>query len=109
MREEGLEHVVDMDLSKCFDLLDHDLIFKGSPKGAQNALRVAESYLEDKLKLVVNRRKTHVSELQEGVAFLGVRDPYARFWERNKAELDHSALSYSIVASKLSYLARYDS
>jgi len=28
MREEGLEHVVDMDLSKCFDLLDHDLILK---------------------------------------------------------------------------------
>jgi len=148
MREEGLEHVVDMDLSQCFDLLDHDLILKavrrkvadgsilalirmflesgvmnhgqfarteigspqggvispllaniyldefdqhmagrghrivryaddiliikGSPKGAQNALRVAESYLEEKLKLLVNRRKRHVSELQEGVAFLGV-------------------------------------
>jgi len=28
MREEGLEHVVDMDLSQCFDLLDHDLILK---------------------------------------------------------------------------------
>lgn len=148
MREEGLEHVVDMDLSKCFDLLDHDLIlkavrrkvadgsilalirmflesgvmnhgalartetgspqggvispllaniyldefdqymagrghrivryaddiliFKGSPKGAQNALRVAESCLEGKLKLIINRRKTHVTELQKGVAFLGV-------------------------------------
>lgn len=148
MREEGLEHVVDMDLSKCFDLLDHDLILKavrrkvadgsilalirmflesgvmnhglfartetgspqggvispllaniyldefdqymagrghrivryaddililkGSPKGARNALRVAGDYLEGKLKLAVNRRKTHVTELQEGVAFLGV-------------------------------------
>jgi len=148
MREEGLEHVVDMDLSQCFDLLDHDLILKavrrkvadgsilaliemflksgvmnndqitrteigspqggvispllaniylddfdqymaerghrvvryaddiliikGSPKGAQNALRVAESYLEGTLKLVINRRKTQVRELQEGVAFLGV-------------------------------------
>ena len=28
MRDEGLEHVVDMDLSKCFDRLDHDLILK---------------------------------------------------------------------------------
>ena len=28
MREEGLGHVVDMDLGKCFDLLDHDLILK---------------------------------------------------------------------------------
>ena len=25
----GLEHVVDMDLSKCFDRLDHELILKG--------------------------------------------------------------------------------
>jgi len=28
MRGQGLEHVVDMDLSQCFDLLDHDLILK---------------------------------------------------------------------------------
>jgi len=51
---------------------DDILIFKGSRKGAQNALRVAESYLEGTLKLVVNRRKTHVSELEEGITFLGV-------------------------------------
>jgi len=29
MNKYGLEHVVDMDLSKCFDRLDHELILKG--------------------------------------------------------------------------------
>jgi group II intron reverse transcriptase/maturase len=147
MRERGLEYVVDMDLSKCFDLLDHDLIlkavrrkisdgsilaligrflesgvmnngvlettetgspqggvispllaniclnefdqtmksrgheivryaddiliFKGSQKGAQNALEVASMVLEKELKLTVNTRKTHLANLEEGVAFLG--------------------------------------
>lgn len=147
MRDEGLEHVVDMDLSKCFDLLDHDLIlnavrrritdgsilalirlflksgvmndghvsateigspqggvispllaniylddfdqemtrrghkliryaddiliFKGSRKGAQNALKVASSHLENELKLTVNLRKTHLTDLDEGVGYLG--------------------------------------
>lgn len=29
MNKYGLEHVVDMDLSKCFDRLNHELIIKG--------------------------------------------------------------------------------
>ena len=146
MRERGLEYVVDMDLSKCFDLLDHDLIlkavrsrvsdgsilalirmflnsgvmkygevtsteigspqggvispllaniyldefdqtmkcrgheviryaddiliFKGSQKGAEHALKVATEVLEKDLKLTVNQRKTHLTNLEEGVAYL---------------------------------------
>jgi RNA-directed DNA polymerase len=146
MRERGLEQVVDMDLSKCFDRLDHDLIlkavkrsitdgsilalirmflesgvmkygelspteigspqggvispllaniylndfdqtmksrghevvryaddiliFKGSRKGAEHALKVATEVLEKELKLTVNQRKTHLANLDEGVAFL---------------------------------------
>jgi len=149
MREQGLEHVVDMDLSKCFDRLDHDLIleavkrritdgsilalirmflqsgvmsagsweptetgspqggvispllaniylddfdqmmkrrgheviryaddiliFKGSRKGAENALKVATEVLEKELKLTVNERKTHLANLDEGVTYLGFK------------------------------------
>lgn len=148
MRTYGLTWVVDMDLSKCFDTLDHDLviqsvrkkvtdgsilklirmflesgvmnageyeptmvgspqggvispllaniyldafdqfmmgrghrivryaddilIFKASKAGAENALQVAGVYLEKTLKLTVNRRKTHISTLEEGVSYLGV-------------------------------------
>ena len=149
MREYGLTQVADMDLSKCFDTLDHDLIieavrkrvkdgsilkllrkmlesgvevdgkyeatevgspqggvispllaniyldafdqfmksrghrivryaddiliFKASRAGAENALEVAGTYLEKELKLTVNRTKTHITSLGQGVPFLGVR------------------------------------
>lgn len=148
IRRYRREHVVDMDLSKCFDRLDHGLILKsvrrrvsdgsilslierfltsgvmvsgelqdtvlGSPQGgvispllaniyldrfdqemkrrnhrivryaddililcgsrkaAENALQVATTILEQDLKLVINRDKTHIAHSDEGIAFLGV-------------------------------------
>jgi group II intron reverse transcriptase/maturase len=148
MRSYGLKWVIDMDLSKCFDTLDHELIiqsvrkkvsdgsilnlirmfleggvmkhgefepsivgspqggvisplfaniylnefdqfmkarghrivryaddiliFKASISGAENAREVAESFLEKNLKLTVNRQKTHMTTLKQGVPYLGV-------------------------------------
>ncbi|WP_267886248.1 reverse transcriptase domain-containing protein, partial [Vreelandella aquamarina] len=40
---------------------DDILILSGSRAGAENALRVAQSYLEDELKLTVNATKTHIA------------------------------------------------
>ena len=146
-RYYGLSEVVDMDLSKCFDTLDHDLILQsvnrkvsdgklltliekilksgvfdgagfkateiGSPQGGiispllmniymdsfdqfmkQQGIRIvryaddililattkaksgeykakAENYLENKLKLTVNRKKTHLTNLEKGIKYLG--------------------------------------
>jgi RNA-directed DNA polymerase len=143
----GLQHVVDMDLSKCFDRLDHELILQGvqrrisdgkvlrlirqflaagvmkdgaweatevgSPQGgvispllsniyldafdqrmkaqgirivryaddilifaysarqAERCQQIAVQVLEEDLKLVVNRDKTHRTSVRSGVAFLG--------------------------------------
>jgi RNA-directed DNA polymerase len=143
----GLTHVVDMDLSKCFDRLDHDLILLGvqakisdgkvlrlirqfleagvmvdgaweatdvgspqggvispllcniyldafdqkmksmgirivryaddilvfarSPRQAGKYREMAEKVLEEDLKLTVNRQKTHITNVREGVAYLG--------------------------------------
>ena len=143
----GLSHVVDMDLSKCFDRLDHKLILEGvnrkvsdgsilklikkfltagvmkdgaweetdlgSPQGgvisplltniyldkfdqemkrlnirivryaddillfartqqeAKQYQQIATSFLEGNLKLVVNKEKTHLTDNQKGVAYLG--------------------------------------
>lgn len=148
IRKYDLSHAVDMDLSKCFDTLDHELIIKflrkrvtdgsilklvdmflksgvmidhridevteGSPQGgvispllaniylnefdqfmmkrnyrivryaddililcisqrsAEHALGVATDYLENVLKLTVNREKTHITDSVCGVRFLGV-------------------------------------
>ena len=146
-RHYGLSEVVDMDLSKCFDTLDHELILQslnrkvsdgkllnlisnilksgvlngaefeateiGSPQGGiispllmniymdsfdqymkQQGIRMvryaddililartraqsgeykakAESYLENELKLTVNRKKTHLTNLDKGIKYLG--------------------------------------
>lgn len=146
-RHYGLEYVVDMDLSKCFDTLDHSIILqsvnqkvsdgkvlnlidkflksgvldkthfepteKGSPQGGiispllmniyldnfdqymkQQGIRIvryaddilifsetrsksgqykakAENYLEKRLKLTVNRTKTHLTDLEKGIPYLG--------------------------------------
>jgi RNA-directed DNA polymerase len=51
---------------------DDILILCGSRAGANNALRVARSYLEGELKLTVNATKTHIAHSDEGVKFLGV-------------------------------------
>lgn len=148
-RHYELEHVVDMDLSKCFDTLDHDLIvravgerisdgkvlrligqllssgimdkgdysptLKGSPQGgvvspllaniylnkfdqymrgkgirivryaddilifsrtrseAGRNMAIATSYLEDELKLTVNKEKTHLTSLEQGIPYLGIQ------------------------------------
>ncbi|MCP4269762.1 MAG: group II intron reverse transcriptase/maturase [Candidatus Brocadiaceae bacterium] len=52
---------------------DDILILCGSEKSAHNALGVAEGYLEGNLKLEINRKKTHIVESCDGVAFLGVK------------------------------------
>ena len=51
---------------------DDILIFKTSKAGAENALKIAGEYLEKELKLTVNRRKTHLTSLKQGVSYLGV-------------------------------------
>lgn len=146
-RHYGLCHVVDMDLSKCFDTLDHDLILssvnekvsdgrvlklidsflksgivdkgkfeptkKGSPQGgiisplltniylnrfdqymktlgirivryaddilvfaatkseAGRYRAIATKYLEGELRLTVNKEKTHLTNLDKGIPYLG--------------------------------------
>ena len=148
MNRYGLNHVVDMDLSKCFDTLNHEqiiekvnrkisdgkvlkllkqflkagimkngeyaqtlsgspqggvcsplianiylddfdqemkakgirivryaddiLIFARSPRAAKKNLQIAKQILEDELKLKVNQKKTSITSVEKGVAYLGV-------------------------------------
>ena len=51
---------------------DDILILCCSKAGAENALRVAQGYLEGTLKLRVNATKTHIAHSDEGIKFLGV-------------------------------------
>ena len=87
IRRYGMQHVVDMDLSKCFDKLDQEMRKRGhrivrytddililchSRVGAENALAQATEILEKELKLTVNHSKSHIAHSVAGVKFLGV-------------------------------------
>lgn len=52
---------------------DDILILCASRSGAEHALQVATEILEGRLKLTVNREKTHLVEASKGVKFLGVQ------------------------------------
>jgi group II intron reverse transcriptase/maturase len=51
---------------------DDILILCASKRAAENALVQASRYLEEELRLTVNREKTHISHSFKGVKFLGV-------------------------------------
>lgn len=51
---------------------DDILILSKSKRAAINALEQTRQYLEKKLRLTVNREKTHISHSMKGIKFLGV-------------------------------------
>ena len=52
---------------------DDILILKRSQKAAEHVRKLATNYLEEKLKLTVNQKKTHITAGFKGVKFLGVK------------------------------------
>ncbi|MGB5597321.1 MAG: group II intron reverse transcriptase/maturase [Thiothrix litoralis] len=68
---------------------DDILILCASRSAADNALQVASTYLEDDLKLTVNRAKTHLAHSDTGIAFLGVdiHTTYTRIQTKKVATL----------------------
>ena len=63
---------------------DDILIFAPSSKGAQRRMREAVKFLEDELKLEVNREKTELTTAAVGIKFLGVviHSGYTRVQEK---------------------------
>jgi group II intron reverse transcriptase/maturase len=68
---------------------DDILILCSSRAGAENALKVAQCYLEGELKLTVNATKTHIAHSDDGVKFLGVEihTKYTRIQEKKVVKL----------------------
>tara|TARA_R110002049_G_scaffold114890_2_gene266365 strand:- start:77 stop:1354 length:1278 start_codon:yes stop_codon:yes gene_type:complete len=68
---------------------DDILVLCSSRAGAENALRVAQCYLEVELKLTVNATKTHIAHSDEGIKFLGVviHTKYTRIQEKKVVTL----------------------
>ena len=61
-----------------------DLLFASSRKGAERRLEASSKVLEDEMGLVINRKKTSITTLNEGVSYLGVvmHSTYTRIQEK---------------------------
>ena len=70
MRERGLEQVVDMDLSKCFDLLDHDLILNAVKRSITDGsiLALIRMFLESGVMKYGELSPTEIGSPQGGVS-----------------------------------------
>ena len=78
---------------------DDILILCGSEKAAANAQRVAESYLENEMKLQVNRTKTHIAHSSKGITFLGV-NIFTRYTKIQKDKVDIFKQKIKIITRK---------
>lgn len=69
LRRYGLTHVVDMDLSKCFDTLDHELIIRGVNKKISDGriLKLIRQFLEAGVLVDGAIQETEVGSPQGGV------------------------------------------
>jgi RNA-directed DNA polymerase len=69
MNKYGLEHVVDMDLSKCFDRLNHDLILRGVNRKVSDGtvLRLIRRFLESGVMKDGTFEETEIGSPQGGV------------------------------------------
>ncbi|ABW19523.1 group II intron reverse transcriptase/maturase [Alkaliphilus oremlandii] len=69
MNKYGLEHVVDMDLSKCFDTLDHEIMMKAVSERISDGrvLKLIEKFLKAGVMHSDNFSRTEVGSPQGGV------------------------------------------
>ena len=69
IRQYGLRHVVDMDLSKCFDCLDHDLIVASIRRRVRDGsiLALLRMFLESGVMIEGNWEATEIGSPQGGV------------------------------------------
>ena len=69
IRRYGLQHVVDMDLSKCFDKLDHELILKSIKRRVTDSsvLELIKQFLKSGVMVDGNWQSTEIGSPQGGV------------------------------------------
>lgn len=63
----GLKHVVDMDLSKCFDRLDHELILQGVNRRISDGLDLIREFLKAGVMQDGSWTETEIGSPQGGV------------------------------------------
>ena len=97
IRDDHLEWVVDMDLSKCFDTLDHDLIIKQINKKVTDGsiLQLIRSFLESGVMIGEQFEESEVGSPQGGVISPLIANIYLDEFDQMMKRRNHRIVRYA--------------
>lgn len=97
IRQDGLEHVVDMDLSKCFDLLDHDLIVASIQRRVRDGsvLKLLRLFLESGVMIGNIWEDTEIGSPQGGVISPLICNVYLDAFDQEMKDRGHRIVRYA--------------
>ncbi|OOE63004.1 group II intron reverse transcriptase/maturase [Salinivibrio kushneri] len=97
IRRYGLDHVVDMDLSKCFDKLDHELIIKSIRRRVTDSsvLALLRQFLKSGVMVDGNWQSTEIGSPQGGVISPLIANIYLDAFDQAMRERGHRIVRYA--------------
>ena len=97
IRRYGLKHVVDMDLSKCFDRLDHGLILSSLRRRVTDGsiLQLVEMFLTSGVIVDGNRAATDLGSPQGGVISPLIANVYLDAFDQEMKRRGHRIVRYA--------------
>jgi group II intron reverse transcriptase/maturase len=97
IRRYGLEHVVDMDLSKCFDKLDHGLILKSIRKRVTDSsiLELINQFLKSGVMVDGHWQQTEIGSPQGGVISPLIANIYLDAFDQEMRSRGHRIVRYA--------------
>ena len=97
IRKYGLRHVVDMDLSKCFDKLDHQLIIKSIKKRVRDGsvLKLVEQFLKSGVMVDGQWEATELGSPQGGVISPLIANIYLDAFDQEMRKRGHRIVRYA--------------
>lgn len=97
IRRYGLQHVVDMDLSKCFDKLDHELILKSIRKRVTDSsvLALINQMLKSGVMIDGYRQQTEIGSPQGGVISPLIANIYLDAFDQEMRRRGHRIVRYA--------------
>lgn len=97
IRRYGLEHVVDMDLSKCFDKLDHEIIVKSIQKRVTDGsvLELITQFLKSGVMVDGYWQQTELGSPQGGVISPLIANIYLDAFDQEMKKRGHRIVRYA--------------
>jgi len=97
IRRYNKQHVVDMDLSKCFDMLDHDLIIKFVKKRITDSsiLNLIDMFLKNGVMVGSNWQKSELGSPQGGVISPLLANIYLDEFDQEMMRRQHRIVRYA--------------